>query len=244
MVWPRPAGTSHRSWRILGFPLHIDSSWYFIVAFMTWTLAGGYFPSAYPGLPEATYWIMGFASALLLFVCVLLHELGHALTARHYGIHVAGMTLFIFGGVASIAEEPHRPFVELKIALAGPLVSVVIAACCFYVSHVMPVETPVQLVALAILSYLALINTAILVFNLLPGFPLDGGRVLRAIVWAATGSLRKATRVAASLGAAFGLCLMALGVWALVKGSWFSGFWYLMLGFFLRDAARGSLRRL
>jgi len=244
MAWVSAASRSRRPWRVLGIPLYIDSSWYFIVAFMTWSLAHSYFPSAYPGLEPAAYWVMGASSALLLFVCVLLHELGHALTARRYGIPVASMTLFIFGGVASIAEEPHRPFVELKIALAGPLVSVVIAAGCFYASHAMPVKTEAQLIALAILSYLALINTAILVFNLLPGFPLDGGRVLRAVVWAATGNFRRATRVAAALGATLGFCLMGLGVWALVRGTWFSGFWYLMLGFFLRDAARGSLRRL
>ena len=244
MAWRSDRGVSQRGLvRVFGIPIHIDRSWFVIVLLVTWTLSSGYFPSRYPGLPGMNYWVMGGVAALLLFVCVLLHELGHSLVAKGYGIPVARVTLFIFGGVAQMASEPQRPRVELMIALAGPLVSVVIAIACFYLATTMTVETVGQVVAFAIVKYLAMINTVILVFNLLPGFPLDGGRVLRAALWAWTGSLRRATRMASLVGAGFGIALMALGVWAIVRGSWIGGMWYILLGFFLRNAAHASYQR-
>lgn len=223
-----------------GIPIHIDKSWFIILALVTWTLSRGYFPSAFPGFPDAVYWVLGGIAAVLLFVCVLLHELGHSFAAKGYGIPVARVTLFLFGGVAQITRDPRRPMVELAIALAGPLVSVLIAMVCFYVTRTMTIDTVVQLAVFAIVRYLAIVNTAILLFNLLPGFPLDGGRVLRAVLWAWTGNFRKATRMASAVGSALGLGLALLGVWVIIRGSWIGGLWYLMLGSFLYRSARAS----
>ena len=233
----------HKPWTLFGIPLKIDTSWFFVAAFVAWSLGSGYFPARYPGFPSAVYWAMGAAAALLLFACVLLHELGHSLMATGHGIPVARVTLFMFGGVAEIAGDPRRPSVELKITLAGPVVSGLIAGGCFAASAAMPLHNPQQLVAVAILRYLAMINTGLLLFNLLPGFPLDGGRVLRAVLWAWTGNLRQATRIASLIGVGLGLGLLGLGMWGLVTGHWGGGVWYILLGFFLRDSALASYRR-
>lgn len=234
---PSLAG-DRQPWRFFGIPLRIDPSWFIVVGLVSWSLARGYFPEAAPTLPHAVYWLMGIAGALLLFVCVLLHELGHALTARAFGIPVPGMTLFIFGGVAHIAREATRPSVELRVAIAGPLVSVAIAAACRLGAGLVPAAMPLASVAVALLRYLAMINTGLLLFNLLPGFPLDGGRVLRAALWAMTGRWETATRIASVCGMAVGIGLMLLGVWAATQGGWSAGVWYLLLGLFLRNAAR------
>ena len=186
---------------------------------------------------------MGLIAALLLFTCVLLHELGHSLAALASGIPVARVTLFVFGGVAQIADEPRRPGMELKIALAGPLVSAALAALCWWLARTLPVHTAWQLAVWAVVRYLVVINISILFFNLLPGFPLDGGRILRAVLWAGTGQPRLATRIASQLGHLLGVALMAWGVWVAAHGAWMSGAWYLLLGSFLRNAALASYRR-
>lgn len=225
---------------LFGIPIRIDPSWFVIAAFLAWSLATGYFPSQVAGLSPVGYGAMGLAASLLLFGCVLLHELGHSLAAKRYRIPVSRVTLFIFGGVAQIGAEARRPAVELAIALAGPLVSVVLAFGCWLAAGWIPLESSLQLVVRVILRYLAMINGGILLFNLLPGFPLDGGRVVRAAVWAWTGSLRRATRVASLLGLMLGTLLLALGLWVILRGSWVGGLWYVLLGFFLREAARSS----
>ena len=241
MAWADPRHALV-SWRVFGIPVHIDRNWLLIVAMFTWSLARRYFPIAVPGLGWSAYWAMGLAAAVLLFGCVLLHELGHSLVARHEGIPVACVTLFLFGGVAQITRDARRPSVEMKVALAGPLVSAMIAGSCFYATQALAMHRPSAIVTAAIVHYLALMNTALLCFNLLPGFPLDGGRIVRAGYWALTGNLRQATRVASLLGAGLGIALFILGAWAIVKGAWVAGVWYLFLGFFLRDAALTSYR--
>ena len=230
-------------WILFGIPIHLDPGWFVVVALMSWSLSSSYFPSSYPGFSHLVYWGMGTAAALLLFACILLHELGHSLVAKSHGIPVACVTLFLFGGVAHITESPKRPSVELQVALAGPLVSVLIAAVCLWGSAHMPLATPLHLVVAAIIRYLGVINIGLALFNLLPGFPLDGGRVLRATLWAWTGSLRRATRAASIIGILFGFGLIALGLWALSTGKWMGGLWYLFLGWFLRNAALQSYRR-
>ncbi len=224
----------------LGIPIHLDASWFVILALMAWTLATHLFPSQFPGLSQAVYWVMGPVAAVLLFSCVLLHELGHCVMAQQSGVPVKRVTLFLFGGVAQLGGESRRPLVELKVALAGPLVSVLLAALCMGLSSIMPVQTTIQLVGFLIVRYLAIVNTVILCFNLLPGFPLDGGRVLRAALWAWSGDVRQATRIASLFGSALGIGLAVLGgVW-LLKGRWLGGVWYVVLGVFLRDTARAS----
>lgn len=226
-------------WRWLGVPVEVERSWGVIAALVTWTLATGYFPLRVPGFPPAAHWAMGLAATLLLFLSILLHELGHALVAKRHGIRVARVTLFLFGGVAEIAHDPRRPSVELRMALAGPLVSALIAGgCAALVSRLAFPSGPATLAVRAVVEYLALINTALLVFNLLPGFPLDGGRVLRALLWVRLGSLRRATRITGALGVLLGLGLMAVGAFAVLRGAWVGGVWYILLGFFLRRAAR------
>ena len=226
--------------RLFGIPIYLDTSWFVVLGLVTWTLATRYFPFQVRGLSVPIYWCMGGLAAVLLFVCVLLHELGHSLIAKREGIPVNRVTLFLFGGVAQIASSPTRPLVELKVALAGPLVSIAIAALCAWGSSRIPLDTPTHAIAFAIARYLAVVNIAILVFNLLPGFPLDGGRVLRAALWAWSGDLLKATRITSTLGSAMGFCLLGLGLWAIFRGQWIGGIWYTCLGFFLRDAARVS----
>lgn len=227
--------------RIAGIPIYIDASWLLIFAFVSWTLATGYFPGRLPGASALAYGLMGFVSALLLFVCVLSHELGHSLLAKASGIPVARVVLFVFGGVAHIGSSPRRPLTELKIAIAGPLVSLGIAALCLWLSAVWVPQTYGQQIAWAILRYVATVNIALIIFNLLPGLPLDGGRILRAILWALTKDPRKATRISATVGQGLGIALIVMGAFWLVRGDWINGMWYGFLGMFLRQAACASL---
>ena len=230
-------------WTIAGIPIHIAPSWFVVLLFVSWSLATGFFPARYPGLPPPTYGIMGFLAALLLFTCVLLHELGHSLTAKRFGIPVLGMTLFLFGGVAHMAQDPKRPLVELLVALAGPAVSAALAAGCFAAARAMPVTHDLDLVVVAMLHYLAVVNLSLILFNLLPGFPLDGGRVLRAALWGISGDLRRATMITSAIGSWLGVGLMALGVWSMIRGAGLHGLWSVLLGLFLRDAAHAAYQR-
>jgi Zn-dependent protease len=223
--------------KLFNIPIQVNASWFFVVTFLAWTLARSYFPSHYPGLHAPVYMAMGITSALLLFASVLLHELGHSVVARAYGIPVSCVTLFVFGGVARIAWGPSRPSIELKVALAGPLVSALISAAALMTSIALPVNGMVSFMSVAIVRYLALVNIALLCFNLLPGFPLDGGRVLRALLWAWTNDRRRSTWIAGTMGIGLGLGLLALGIWALIQRSFIAGVWYVFLGLFLRNAA-------
>src|SRR5579884_837257 len=182
--------------KIAGIEIDINYSWIIIVVLITWSLATQ-FMVIYPGWGTVTYWIVGLIAAVLLFVSVLLHELAHSLVARSRGLPVKSITLFIFGGVSNIEEEPKSPGVEFQMAVVGPLTSLVIGGICFLLQlPLRNVNSPVT----ATLGYLALTNILLGIFNLLPGFPLDGGRVLRSIVWKVSGSLRTATRVATIVG--------------------------------------------
>jgi Zn-dependent protease len=235
--------------KVFGIGLDIDASWFVILALVTWTLSSGYFPSAVPGLLPSTYWMFGFAGALLLFTCVLLHEMGHSLVAKLFGIPVNRITLFIFGGVAEINREPRRAVVELAIAAAGPAVSVSLAAFFIYASRVIPIETQHQAMAYIMLKHLGFVNAALFMFNLLPGFPLDGGRMVRAMMWAWSGDFIKSTRTASVLGNIIGIGLVIIGFLHIGQRALISGLWYIALGIFLRDAARAAyhaaiLRRL
>ncbi len=247
MAWPslraKSADNPFNSWRMFGIPIRIDASWFFILAFTTWSLAQRYFPSQYPGLGAGLSWLMGGIAAVLLFVCVLLHELGHSLVAKSYGIPVSCVTLFMFGGVAQISQNPKRPSTELFVAIAGPLVSALIAGACFATFPRIVIHGRTEFVVAATLQYLAMINVALVAFNLLPGYPLDGGRLLRAALWAWSGNVRWATRIASAIGSIVGFGLIGLGVWALLRGTWVGGMWYVLLGLFLRDAAQTSYRR-
>ncbi len=230
--------TRWRLFRLLGIPISLDASWLIILALLTWTLID-LFREAVPDLPAATYWIMGLGAALAFFTCIVLHELGHALVARSVGIPMRGITLFLFGGVAEMEDEPPSASSEFLMAVAGPAVSAVLTAI-FWLSSGL-VETPAVTFPL---RYLAGINLAVLIFNLVPAFPLDGGRVLRSLLWGVLGSLRRATYWAALAGQAFAWLLIALGVMHFFAGHLFNGIWLGLIGLFLNDAARGSYQQI
>lgn len=229
--------------KILGFEINIDWSWLLIFALVVYTLAGGYFPMVYPGFTVATTWLMGILAALLLFASVLVHELSHSVVARHYGTDVKGITLFLFGGVSQTTDEPKSAREEFWMAIAGPLTSFALALL-FYLAGgaaaLFAVPTPVT----AICGYLAMINALLAVFNLVPGFPLDGGRVLRSAIWGATGDLTRATQIASTSGQFFGYLFMAFGFFRFIAGDLIGGLWLIFIGWFLTGAARSSYQQL
>jgi Zn-dependent protease len=226
--------TSWRIFRLFGIEIRIDSSWIFIFALITWALAGHYFPSRFPGWPRWRYWEAGIAASVLLFVSVLAHELTHSLVARSKGEEVRSITLFLFGGVAEIVDEPETPGGEFFIALVGPVSSLIIAGIFYGLwSGVRGINEPMA----ALVRYLSVINLFLALFNMVPGFPLDGGRVLRAIAWKVTGNLKRATRIASITGQALAFLLILLGVWQILMGFFFNGLWIALIGWFIHSAA-------
>ncbi len=227
-----------------GFPIRVDPSWLLLAGLITWSLGGpnGIFASLYPGLAPAVGWAMGAAGALGLFASILLHELAHALMARRFGLHIRGITLFIFGGVAEMADEPPSPRAEFLVAIAGPLASVGIAGGCFGLA-VVGAAAGWPLAVEGVVAYLARLNLALVIFNLVPAFPLDGGRMLRAALWRWRRDLGWATAIASRIGGGFGLFLMALGMIALFRGELIGGLWLFLIGLFLRNAAQSSRRQ-
>ena len=201
--------------KLFGFQVSADPSWFIVVALVTWSLAERYFPQAYPQLDRPTAWGMGVVGALLFFLSLVLHELSHALMARRYGLRIRGITLFIFGGVAEMTDEPPTAQAEFMVAIAGPIMSVLIAVVSFVVWAVgSQAAWPVAVVGVAQVMWW--LNGVLMLLNLVPAFPLDGGRVLRSILWYWKGNLRWATRVTSAIGSAFGVALIALGVLLLI----------------------------
>lgn len=224
--------------RVFGIPIYVHFSWFIVFALIAWTLATGYFPQREPDLPLQSYWARGLVASLLFFASILLHELGHSLVARRSGVAIQSITLFIFGGVARMTTDPPHGRVELKIAAAGPAVSVALAALFYSASRLEELGVATQ----AVTRYLGMINLGVAVFNLVPAFPLDGGRLLRGLLWGALGKVR-ATRVAAGAGTLFAYALMLAGALALLRGSGISGVWYILIGLFLKEAAAGTYRQ-
>src|SRR5579885_1891545 len=199
--------------RLAGFEINIHISWLIILVFLTWSLASGWFPALYHGWSPVTYWVTGFIASLLLFLSVLLHELAHSLVARARGLPVKSITLFIFGGVSNIEQEPKSPGVEFQMAVIGPLTSLLIAGLSYLLLFAIGLGTsPLA----AMLGYLAIAHGLLGVFNLVPGFPLDGGRILRSIVWKISGNLRTATRVATVAGQSIAYLLIFVGFWLIL----------------------------
>jgi Zn-dependent protease/predicted transcriptional regulator len=226
--------------RLFGFTVRLDASWIFIALLVTWTLAAGFFPLRRPDLAPVTYWLMGIFGAFGLFASIVFHEFWHSLVARRYGLPMKGITLFIFGGMAEMDAEPQRPGAEFAMAIAGPIASVVIGTF-FYLLYAWGRD--VWGVAAEVLWYLAFINWVLAVFNMVPAFPLDGGRILRSALWRWKGDLRWATHQAARFGSGFGLLLVALGFINVLIGNLVGGFWYVILGLFLRSAAQMSYQQ-
>lgn len=234
-------GSSFRVARLFGIDIEIHPSWFLILAFVAYTLSEGFFPDGYEDWSTGVYWAVGITSALLLFLTVLIHELAHALVAKRRGLDVPRITLFIFGGVSHLGRQPSSAGEEFQIAAAGPATSLVIAIATGLGALLLRGANEQ---AEAILFYLAFVNAALAVFNILPGFPLDGGRVLRSIAWKKTGSFRRATRVASGVGEIFGYGLLAVGFFLLLGGLLFDGLWLMFIGWFLLGAARGEAANL
>ncbi|MEJ2697393.1 MAG: site-2 protease family protein [Candidatus Sulfobium sp.] len=230
--------------KLVGFEVHIDASWLILAGLIAWSLAAGLFPSMYKGLSSATYWWMGIAGALSLFVSIVFHELCHSLVARRFGLPMKGITLFIFGGVAEMDDEPENAKVEFLMAIAGPASSILLGFI-FLIVNEMGTAAGWPVPVNGVLAYLMLINFLLAGFNLLPAFPLDGGRVLRSALWKWKDNLRWATRIASQIGSGFGVALMIVGgINVLFFGNIIGGIWWVLIGMFLRGASRASYRQI
>jgi len=228
---------SVRIGRLAGIPIGVQPLWLAIVALITWSLGASFYPDAAPGIAPVAAYALGLLSALLLFASILLHELGHAVVARRHGVEIEEIDLWLLGGVARMKGYPERAGDELRFALAGPAVTLVIAAVFGAISVALPASAPDAL--RAVVDYQAFVNAAILVFNLLPAFPLDGGRVARALLWGRSGDLDRATAAAARLGRGFGYAMIGLGVFGAAAGA-LGGLWLAVVGFFVIVAAKAE----
>ena len=243
---------SWRIGRIAGIEVGIHYTWLLALIIFTWLLGQG-FSATYPGWYTYYYWIAGFLATFTLFISVLIHELAHSLVARSRGLTVSSITLFILGGVSNLAEEPANPGVEFVMAIVGPLTSLAVGIIFWiiwyiitrtWVLPVFSVHIPAgkQTLGLAITGFLAYTNIALAIFNLLPGFPLDGGRVFRSIIWRATGNLYKATNIASIIGRVFGWGFILVGVILAIftQFGFLNGLWFVFVGWFLNSAADNS----
>ncbi|MEJ2354934.1 MAG: site-2 protease family protein, partial [candidate division WOR-3 bacterium] len=220
-----------------------DMSWLIIFVLITWTLAKGVFPNYYKNLSTMTYWLMGLTGALGLFLSIILHELSHSLVARKFDLPIKGITLFIFGGIAQMEEEPESPKAEFFMAIAGPLMSIFLGGV-FYLLYIQGQKIGFSEPVNGIFGYLRLLNFVLAGFNLLPAFPLDGGRVFRSILWQTKNDLRWATRIASNIGSAFGFIFIAVGVFMFLRGAFITGIWWALIGLFMRNASSSAYRRM
>ncbi len=222
-----------------GFEIKLDPSWFLIAGLITWTLATQYFPVTLPGQTGATYLALAIIAMLGFFGSLLLHELAHSVVARRFGVRIKAITLFLFGGVAELENEPPSANAEFWIAAAGPAMSIALGLV-FWVISGLTQATGVSAALTMVLVYLATINVILAIFNMVPAFPMDGGRVLRAYLWHRNGDVLKATKTAAQSGTVFGYALMALGGLAVLQGGLPAGLWYILIGLFVLAAARSA----
>jgi len=228
---------------LFGFKVSVDVTWIILAVLITWSLAKGLFPNYFEGYSNITYWWMGIAGALGLFASIIFHEFCHSIVARRFGLPIKGITLFIFGGVAEMNEEPKSPKAEFLMAVMGPVSSAILGlliAAAVLASGKMSWPGPVT----GVLKYLVWLNFILAGFNLLPAFPLDGGRILRAVLWKVKGNLRWATHVASGLGSAVGLFFIIIGIMTFILGGFIGGMWYFLIGMFIRWASQMSYRQL
>jgi Zn-dependent protease/CBS domain-containing protein len=236
-------GKRYKLFKLFGFEVSVDMSWIIIAILITWSLSTGYFPFQYEHFSSQTYWIMGIIGAVGLFFSIIAHEFCHSLVARKSGMPMKGITLFIFGGVAEMADEPPSAKDEFLIAVVGPLSSMVVAAI-FYIIYRLGAASGWHHAINGVTGYLATINVLLTVFNLVPAFPLDGGRILRSILWSWKGNLRWATRIASAIGNGFGLFLIIVGFLRILGGNFIGGMWIGLIGLFIQSAARMSYQQL
>ncbi len=229
--------------KLLGFQVRIDMSWIILALLIAWSLSSGLFPLYYKDLSTSTYWIMGIIGTVGLFLSIVFHEFCHSVVARKYGVPMKGITLFIFGGMAEMSEEPTSAKAEFMMAVAGPMSSV-LAGLAFYALLALGKQagwiSPVN----GVLAYLAWINMILAAFNLLPAFPLDGGRVLRSILWGVKKNLRWASRISSRVGSLFGFVMIFFGFLNFFRGNFIGGLWWFLIGMFLHSAAKMSYQQL
>jgi Zn-dependent protease len=236
-------GKRIKLFNLLGFEVSIDLSWIIIAALVTWSLAAGLFPYLYQDLSRQTYWLMGAAGAVGLFLSIIFHEYCHSLVARKFGMTMKGITLFIFGGVAEMGDEPPTARAEFWMAVAGPVSSLFLGGA-FYLLYLGGVSSGWSIPVRGVARYLAWINGLLAAFNLVPAFPLDGGRILRSILWGAKNNLRWATRISSAIGSGFGIILIIMGVLEVLRGNFIGGMWWFLIGMFLKGAAQMSYQQL
>ncbi len=222
--------------KIAGISIEINFSWLIILVLLTVSLAVNWFPQAAPRYSQVAYWVAGFIAALLLFVAVVLHELAHSLVARARGLSVKSITLFILGGVSNLEQEPRSPGLEFQVAVVGPLTSLILAVICWVIALAVRGAPIIG----AVFGYLAITNALLAFFNLIPGYPLDGGRVLRAILWKISGSMRTATRGATRVSQVIAFLFILGGIWAFFTGNFLDGLWLGFIGWFIFSAAQAA----
>ena len=235
-------GKKIRLFKLLGFEVSIDLSWIIIAVLIVWSLSSGFFPYMYEDLPKGAYLWMGIIGALGFFLSIIVHEFSHSIVARRNGMPMKGITLFIFGGVAEMSGEPPDAKTEFKMAVVGPLSSLGIAAVCYGIYRVTAYVLPIQVTG--VIWYLAIINAILAGFNLLPAFPLDGGRILRSVIWSIKKDIRSATRISSKIGGGFAYGFMFLGVINILRGNFIGGIWWALIGMFLLNATKMSYRQI
>ncbi|MFT7879803.1 MAG: site-2 protease family protein [Sulfurimonas sp.] len=229
--------------KLLGFTVSVDISWGIILFLVVWSLAKGAFPAYYPNLTMQTYWLMGIVGALGLFISIIIHEFSHSLVARKYGLDIKGITLFIFGGVAEMKDEPETPKIEFLMAIAGPVASLLLSLL-FGVLYQAAVAIELSIPVTGTLGYLSAINLLLAIFNMVPAFPTDGGRILRSILWWIKEDIRWATRTASRISVVFAMFIIFVGFMHLIQGSVIGGIWWILIGSFLFSAANSSYQSL
>jgi Zn-dependent protease/predicted transcriptional regulator len=237
--YPEDPRAAHRSGirlgRIVGIPIYLHTSWFVIFLLITLSLRTQ-FTSEHPGWTAAQHWTLGIITSLLFFASVLFHEMSHSVVAKHYKINVKSITLFVFGGLSQIEHDAPNAKQEFNIAIAGPLSSFFLAGCFWLIWRFVQGSEMVTAAA----KWLWFTNAILGAFNLVPGFPLDGGRVLRGIAWGLSGNFMRATQIASAAGRLIAYLLIAIGVWQALNGNWIGGLWMAFIGWFLLEAARES----
>lgn len=228
--------------KVLGIPIYINYTWFIVFALVVYHLAVLYFPYLGPYYRPSIRWIMAFVAAFILFSSILLHELAHSFMAQKQGIKIKSITLFIFGGIAQMIGETRSPRGEIKIAAAGPALSLFFSGIFWTITYLYKRDMAASPV-MAVSQFLAYTNMIVAIFNLIPGFPLDGGRILRAIIWERTGNLSRATLITSRIGKGFAIILIVMGLWNIVQGIFINGIWLIFIGIFLQQAAEEGYRQ-
>ncbi len=229
--------------KVRGIEIEVNVSWLVVFGLVTYMLATNYFPQNYPDWNPALGWLLGAVIALMLFVSVLLHELSHSLVSMNFGIPVRKISLFIFGGIAQMEKEPDEPGKELKIAVAGPAMSLLLFVLLMVLAGVFAAAGAPETL-LVLLTYVAQVNLILAIFNMVPAFPMDGGRVLRALIWRFRGDFQNATKIAASMGGLFGYFLIFTGIFFVMSGNIINGVWFAFIGWFINQASQASYQQM